>query len=73
MRVTVDFEEEDIQPLIQAHLETGKSVKAEVENALKFYNSCKALQASGKDIAVGTVSREYFNNFTVLLKGNKTA
>lgn len=70
MTVRLDFDEETISPLIQKHLDGGASVRAQIEEAVLFYNRCLAFIDAGKAIAAGTPSRGYFNNFEVI-KGKK--
>ena len=68
MRVTIDFDESLIQPLLQKHLEIGTSVQEEIATAVEFYNDCiKACDDKEVSIISCKLSRNYANNRKVLM------
>lgn len=71
MRVTLTFDEEDIEPLIQIHLQAGASVQNQIIAALQTWNKMTEFRNTGHDIAAGKEERGYFNSRTVILKALK--
>lgn len=53
MKVTIDLEEELLEPALQEHLVTGKSVQNYIKSAIRFYHACRELEKGGAAIAFG--------------------
>lgn len=72
MRVTLTFDEEDIEPLIQIHLQAGASVQNQIIAALQTWNKMYEFRKAGCDIVAGKESRNgYFGTSETLLKAIK--
>lgn len=54
MKVTIDFDETELQPIIQAHLDTGKPVQYFIRAAVNFLLHCQKIEKSGKVLGSGS-------------------
>ena len=57
MRVTIEFDEDELAPVIQTHLETGIRVQDYIRCSVDFFNDVLAKEKGGAAIGCGDKSR----------------
>lgn len=69
MKVAIDFEEEELGPLVQRHLESGVSVASEVRRAVRLYLHLLVKEKEGNSVGYGDKSRFASYNKVVKVEG----
>lgn len=47
MQVTIEFSDEELQPVIEAHLKGGGTVQSYIRCAVRYYNKVRKLEEAG--------------------------
>ena len=57
MKVTIDFEDSELQAALQAHLDGGPAVRTYVRAAVAYFNKAQAEVAAGRLMGSGDARR----------------
>jgi hypothetical protein len=57
MKITINFDERTLEPLVQEHLETGMGVQDYIKRAVDYFNLMRKAEQSGNLCGYGDKSR----------------